>query len=256
VVDPLNLEATLEKPKQYVFTSYPGILIGGFFSSFMTLTVKFICRFCDTVCRWWLLMPVEAAKGLNSEQTLDLKNEILDQNKAMKMQDAPIVSRIVDQEGKTSIDQLDAPFWNPKTKRIENFSSSSSSSNHKNKRYYNHEGEISRAQQLSLLRKHQLQNSLPNTSVINSTGDVPVAAPAALKVIQDEPHQLENDKGVLMGDMNESPLKTLGKRSKHHHHKSKSASKSHSTSHKQDDESAPGTLGPFYVVSVDHVYVS
>ncbi|PLW27278.1 hypothetical protein PCASD_18819 [Puccinia coronata f. sp. avenae] len=219
VVDPLNLEATLEKPKQ-----------------------------------WWLLMPVEAAKGLNSEQTLDLKNEILDQNKAMKMQDAPIVSRIVDQEGKTSIDQLDAPFWNPKTKRIENFSSSSSSSNHKNKRYYNHEGEISRAQQLSLLRKHQLQNSLPNTSVINSTGDVPVAAPAALKVIQDEPHQLENDKGVLMGDMNESPLKTLGKRSKHHHHKSKSASKSHSTSHKQDDESAPGTLGPFYVVSVDHVY--
>ncbi|KAI9620595.1 hypothetical protein KEM48_008132 [Puccinia striiformis f. sp. tritici PST-130] len=64
VVDPLNLEATLEKPKQ-----------------------------------WWLLMPVEAAKDLNSEQTLDLKNQVLSQNKQMKMNDNPIISRIVDDHG-------------------------------------------------------------------------------------------------------------------------------------------------------------
>ncbi|OAV93391.1 hypothetical protein PTTG_27330 [Puccinia triticina 1-1 BBBD Race 1] len=204
VVDPLNLEATLEKPKQ-----------------------------------WWLLMPVGAAKNLNFDQTLDLKNEILSQNKHMKMKDTPIVSRIVDDEGKGSIDQLPAPFWNPKTNRIENFSSPDKTG--KSKR--NHE--ISGVHQSDLLRKRQLGNSLPINRYFNTTNAASVVE--ALKEISNPDNDAQD-----VNRADESTLNTLDKRSTRHHGHSKSAFKAHQNTKEADPSS--GSLGPFYVVSVDHLY--
>ncbi|KAH9464833.1 hypothetical protein Pst134EB_004340 [Puccinia striiformis f. sp. tritici] len=200
VVDPLNLEATLEKPKQ-----------------------------------WWLLMPVEAAKDLNSEQTLDLKNQVLSQNKQMKMNDNPIISRIVDDHGDGSAGQLPAPFWNPKTKRIENFSSPDT---HKSKRYYDHSGEISRVHQLNLLRKRQLGDSLPIHQITNTTKSAPIVP--AINPMQDGSRNVDT-----------SPLNMIGRRSPRRH-SHKHASKPHKESN--DADAPSGSLGPFFVVSVDHLY--
>ncbi|EFP90451.2 hypothetical protein PGT21_034307 [Puccinia graminis f. sp. tritici] len=201
VVDPLNLEATLEKPKQ-----------------------------------WWLLMPVEAAKNLNSDQTLDLKNQILSQNKHMKMKDNPIISRIVEDQGKASGDQLPTPFWNPKTNRIENFSSPDKP---KSKRHYDLSGE----------RKRELENSLPTSHIANTTNAMPVAQ--ALNVVHGDPNHNQDliEKAEDFSHADASPLKMFDKRTTRHHIYSKTASQIH-----PKRKEADGSLGPFYVVSVDHLY--
>jgi hypothetical protein len=183
-------------------------------------------------------MPVEAAKNLNSDQTLDLKNQILSQNKHMKMKDNPIISRIVEDQGKASGDQLPTPFWNPKTNQIENFSSPDKP---KSKRHYDLSGE----------RKRDLENSLPTNHITNTTSAMPVAQ--ALDVIHgdsnhDQDH-IEDAKDSSHADA--SPLKVFDKRTTRHHVYSKAASQIH-----PKRKEADGSLGPFYVVSVDHLYVS
>lgn len=188
VVDPLKLEATLEKPKQ-----------------------------------WWLMMPVDAAKKLEGEQTLDLKNEVLRQN-AAKKETGPILSRIVKEnagkdDGSSGLAPLDAPFWNPKTRRIESFSSAPSTSKSK-RSYHDHSDQLFRAQQLDLLRRRQLANRLPADPLVNSAGK----SRDTLNVTQEEQqddlaHRVLYDYGAEdQNRLEPKPIQMLDRRAAHHPH--------------------------------------
>jgi len=218
VVDPLNLEATLEKPKQ-----------------------------------WWLMMPVDAAKKLEGEQTLDLKNEVLRQD-AAKKETGPILSRIVEKNagkdaGSSDVAPLEAPFWNPKTSRIENFSSAPITN--KNKRSYDdHSSQLFRAQQLDLLRRRQLANRFPADPLVNSAEEAPDALNAAQDDQQDAlAHRvLYNDGAEDPNKLEPNPIQMLDRRAAHHPHSKPPHQK------EAQKPSSSDALGPFYVVSVDHLY--